>query len=158
MYDMLGKSEVALKCIEAASDTTSSIDVLDKWGELGLEGLGQDKDRIFMHAHDHTIFNEIYSDCPKHLWSHTQLHFVKLSDEGEIFKSLLPIIRNIQMPSLIIKGKYDTVFSTDQEDIYRQLNPKGEIIEFNNSAHFPRIEEPNLYAEAISRFIGDKAK
>jgi proline iminopeptidase len=159
IYSMFGKSEEALRCIEAANDSAPPIDILNKWGELGLEGLGKDKDRIFMHALDHTIFNEVYSDCPNHLWDHTQLHFFKLRDEGEIFKNQLPLISNIKMPSLIIKGKYDTVFSQDQEDAYRQLNPEGMVVEFSNSAHFPRIEEPNLYAETICKFISkDKVR
>lgn len=90
-----------------------------------------------------------------HLWDHTQLHFYKLRDEGEIFKNQLYLIRNINMPSLVVKGKYDTVLSQDQEDVYRQLNPEGMIVEFNNSAHFPRIEEPDLFAETICRFISE---
>lgn len=153
VYSMLGKWEEARKCIEAANEPASPVDVLNKWGELGLEGLGREKDRIFMHAHAHTIFSEIYSDCPNHLWDPTQLHFFKLRDEGEIFKSQLPLIQHIHMPSLVLKGKYDTVFSPDQEEIYRQMNPAGEIVEFTNSAHFPRIEEPDRYADIVCRFV-----
>jgi hypothetical protein len=44
------------------------------------------------------------------------------------------------------------------KNIYVEIHGEGVIIEFNNSAHFPRIEEPNLYAGTISRFINENER
>jgi proline iminopeptidase len=113
------------------------------------------KERNYLHS----ISEEEYharlprQEIPENGWQKGNAHMQKLVDAGEIFNDYLPYLKEIEQPSLLLVGKYDPACGKDQRDYFRQFSVKGTIIEFQNSGHFPRIEEAQTYTESILNFL-----
>jgi proline iminopeptidase len=64
-------------------------------------------------------------------------------------------LAQIDIPALFIIGKYDRNVGLDmQRDLASKLR-RSELIFMPNSAHFPDLEEPELYASEVQRFLGN---
>nr|WP_243866950.1 alpha/beta hydrolase [Paenibacillus sp. BK720] len=128
------------------------------WEAIGpvFQILGSDhKDRLYLHSIDPMEFNEIYKDpsIPEENWSRSRTHSASLEIEGRFFESLIPLFPSITQPSLLLHGQYDPVCAEDQKTAFIEKTPHAEIIVFENSAHFPRIEEADKYTRAVEQFI-----
>jgi proline iminopeptidase len=67
--------------------------------------------------------------------------------------NLLHRLTNIWVPSLVLVGLHDRNTGLEiSRDVYVSL--QNSVLEiFEESAHFPEIEEPNKFAEVVRRFI-----
>jgi proline iminopeptidase len=102
------------------------------WDEI--EGLTQEQ------------YNEIYKRGGQ-----TSLN--KIFESGEMLTDYLPYLNDIKQPSLLLVGKYDPICEKTQRDYFQKYVAKGTVVEFNNSGHFPRIEQPQAYTKAIIDFL-----
>jgi proline iminopeptidase len=59
----------------------------------------------------------------------------------------------LQMPALILAGRYDRVCSLNQATMMRQAIPGARLIVFEQSGHMPQIEEPDRYIQAVRDFL-----
>jgi len=75
------------------------------------------------------------------------------SRAGKIFNDYLPYLKEIKQPSLLLTGKYDPACGKDQCDYFKHFSVRGTIVEFQNSGHFPRIEEAQAYTKSIIDFL-----
>lgn len=123
------------------------------WAEIGQK-LGEYKDDVYLHSIDPTTFNQIYDDpyITSEHWARSKIHTDLLIKEGLIFKSLLPILKLNSHRSLLLHGKYDPVCSLNQLQAFDE-SPNTKTVIFENSAHFPRIEEPDKYTATVERFL-----
>lgn len=62
----------------------------------------------------------------------------------------------IRCPVLLIKGKYDPVCSENQTESFLSKVKNSSTIVFENSAHMPRHEEPELFAKTVGWFVEHK--
>ena len=58
----------------------------------------------------------------------------------------------ISVPTLVLSGRYDEATLALNETIYRGI-PGSEWVIFENSGHFPHIEETERYLVVLSRFL-----
>jgi proline-specific peptidase len=58
----------------------------------------------------------------------------------------------IRVPTLVIGGRYDEATPTITETLHRGI-PGSEWVIFENSAHFPHIEETERYLQVLSQFL-----
>lgn len=67
--------------------------------------------------------------------------------------NFLPMIQKETIPVLLINGRYDPACSEYQ--IEYMLNNVQDITQviFDNSGHFPRIEEADLYTDTVLGFL-----
>jgi L-proline amide hydrolase len=61
-------------------------------------------------------------------------------------------LKEIQVPTLVIGGRYDEATPAITEALHRGI-PGSEWIIFENSGHFPHIDETNRYLHALSKFL-----
>ena len=67
--------------------------------------------------------------------------------------NFLPMLTKITAPILLINGKYDPACTKEQiEYIMSNAQNVTQVI-FEDSAHFPRIEEAQKYTDTILRFL-----
>lgn len=107
----------------------------------------------------HNITFEEYSkslqtdNITKDMWAKGERHLMKLIDDGKMLENFLPIIKKAEKPVLLINGKYDPACGKNQ--ISYMLNNVNDIkqVIFENSGHFPRIEEPEKYSKYILEFL-----
>jgi proline-specific peptidase len=58
----------------------------------------------------------------------------------------------IRVPALVLGGKFDEATPVITETIHKGI-PGSEWVIFENSAHFPHIEETELYLQVLSKFL-----
>jgi len=91
----------------------------------------------------------IDADSQQKFIKHTQ----KLLDKGDFYSDYLPLLKEISAPSLLMIGKYDVTCGSDQKDYFKQFAKNGYVYEFQNSAHLPWMQEPELYSKTIVNFL-----
>lgn len=114
-----------------------------------------EKERNYLHSISIDEYRESMPQqgIPEDGWEKSNVHFQKLVDAGEIFNNYLPYLTEIQKPSLLLVGKYDPACGKDQRDYYKNYSFSSTVVEFENSGHFPRIEEAQLYKKSIVDFL-----
>lgn len=152
-FERLGKDDMINTCL-AASKIIDTEKVWYKCIEV-LRALGDQKDNLYVHGEDKKFFDHLVenSGIPHVNWERAGNHQQKLYQEGKVFESLLPQLDSINCPMLLLKGKYDLVTSKDQLTAFANGQSNRKIAIFNQSAHFPRFEEQELYARVIEEFI-----
>lgn len=95
------------------------------------------------------------------MWAKGDRHLMKLLDakpEGSSQKrvvmtdNFLPVIQRITLPVLLMRGKYDPACTKYQAEYVMSHVQNAAQVVFENSGHFPRIEEAEKYTETVLRF------
>jgi pimeloyl-ACP methyl ester carboxylesterase len=68
-------------------------------------------------------------------------------------ESLLPLLTDVRQPALLIKGSTDPAASWPEVERFRADVPHGRVEIFEESSHFPQMEEPERYAERVRTFV-----
>lgn len=68
--------------------------------------------------------------------------------------NFLPMAQEIALPILLINGKHDPACTKYQSEYLLTHGKNVTQAVFENSGHFPRIEEPEKYTDAVFRFLG----
>lgn len=66
---------------------------------------------------------------------------------------LRPRLKEIQVPSLGIYGRMDRIVDPGQGEVLAQGTPLAEIRYFEQSGHFPMLDEPELFHQTLSEFL-----
>ncbi|MDW3648823.1 MAG: alpha/beta hydrolase [Bacteroidia bacterium] len=61
-------------------------------------------------------------------------------------------LRNIKAPTLLMHGKEDLIPLSSLQ-LYRENIPHAELIEIEGAGHFPFVEKPRLFSNAIAGFF-----
>lgn len=67
-------------------------------------------------------------------------------------------LENINKPCLLIKGKYDPITCEIQVKEFISRVKDCEVIMFDFSGHYVRVEEPVKYCEVVTNYIYKKVK
>lgn len=152
-YSKLGNPEMAKACLKLAFASEKSVS--DLWFQFMnlTNDLGPDRNSLYVHGIEKGFFEQLVQQSPfsSDEWGKAVNHQKKLFEEGAVFNSLLGSIP--EQPTLLLKGRFDYVMSLDQIQAYVEMNPKAELVIFENSAHFPHAEEPQAFASEIVRYI-----
>ena len=70
-----------------------------------------------------------------------------------MIENFLPMLKNIHKPLLLINGRYDPACSENQIRYIKENIENAKQVIFENSGHFPRIEEPAKYTQCVSDFL-----
>ena len=98
------------------------------------------------------------------LWAKGEQHLAKLLEaqpvpDGSLPKkvmmtdNLLPMLSEISAPVLLMNGAYDPACSKNQIAYIMGHAPNVTRAVFENSGHFPRLEEPEKYTDTVLDFL-----
>ncbi len=102
------------------------------------------------------------SDIANEMWSKGEQHLKKLLETpaaGSAQKrvlmtdDLLPLIPKIAAPMLLINGKYDPACSKHQIEYIMNSAQNVTQAVFEDSGHFPRLEEAEKYTNTVLSFL-----
>ncbi len=62
-------------------------------------------------------------------------------------------LKNLEMPVLILAGRFDRVSTPEMAVLYKKYCPQAEFVMFEKSGHNPQIEEPEKTFEVIRAFL-----
>ena len=118
----------------------------------------------------HNITFEAYqmsmdtSDITDEMWSKGERHLMKLleappasggspQNRVRMTDNLLPLLPKITAPILLINGRYDPACTENQITYMMRHTPNLTQAVFENSGHFPRLEEAEKYTITVLRFL-----
>lgn len=116
--------------------------------------------RNYLHGISYEQYAASYSTegITNDMWARGEIHFNKLVEDKKLFSNFLPLLDQNKQPSLLITGKYDPVCREEQIEYFINHSPNAHIKEFENSGHFPRIEEAAEYTNCVCDFLTMYAK
>lgn len=152
-YDIQNISE---ECLSLAKSNRSTKELVE--GYLDLSYYLCEKR---MEIYTYTFSNQTdYSVYTQEEWNdfdyNAEVHYDRLRDEGAIYETLLPVIKEIQSPMLLLLGKYDPVTCQKQIDAFKKNARYRKIFIFNNSGHTPHYEESKLFSRVVINYLLDK--
>ena len=148
-----------------------SVDYPDKaeivWDLSALLGYVTDMElRFYLHG---ISFEEYWrsmdtSGITDEMWAKGEQHLKKLlearpapdgssSSKVRMTDNLLPMLPKISAPMLLINGAYDPACSRHQIQSIMRHTPKVTQAVFENSGHFPRLEEAEKYTDTVLAFL-----
>ncbi|MGE0480020.1 MAG: alpha/beta fold hydrolase [Phycisphaerae bacterium] len=74
-------------------------------------------------------------------------------DDDANGESLSDLLASIDVPTLVLAGRYSTVLGPEQGEITARKLPRGKLIVFEHSSHTLQLEEPEKFQEAIAAFV-----
>lgn len=86
------------------------------------------------------------------MWAKSEMHLSNQLKDGAIVENYLPVLKSLNKPVLLLKGKYDPACSNNQTQYIKGLS-NATVVEFHNSGHFPRIDDAEKYIETILKFF-----
>lgn len=89
-------------------------------------------------------YNEVYLT----MWGPSEFYATGTLKDWDITSRL----GEIRVPALVLGGKFDEATPVITETIHKGI-PGSEWVIFENSAHFPHIEETELYLQVLSKFL-----
>lgn len=154
-FKRINSEEGLIKCNEIISKdyTHNKIEVMTDLSVVDL--VKDEKERQYLHgitAEEYSKYRPI-QDIPAEYWGRGRVCFMKIAQSDEFYTDYLPYLKEISKPSLLLVGKYDPVCCNAHRDYFKEFSVKGTVAEFQNSGHFPRIEEAQAYTEAIIDFM-----
>jgi pimeloyl-ACP methyl ester carboxylesterase len=76
-----------------------------------------------------------------------------VTESAGFAESLLPLLTEVRLPALLIRGSTDPAASWPEVERFRADVPHGRVEIFEDSGHLPQMEEPERYAELIRAFV-----
>lgn len=125
-----------------------------------LNELGENCNNIMWCGNDNQIIEKIAMNTKDggSLWAKSTKTRLKLLSDWRVYKDVFDELSNINKPSLLIKGKYDPITCEIQTEEFMNRVKDKEVITFDFSGHYVRIEEPDKYCEVITSFINKNVK
>jgi pimeloyl-ACP methyl ester carboxylesterase len=105
--------------------------------------------------HDRTFFTPVEVEADDHqqgvpirmIWSKNMYSRLSYGDR----------LGDVRAPTLILAGKYDPEASISCSEELLQGIPEARLVTFQQSGHFPYIEEASLVADAVDKFLNNQS-
>ena len=123
-----------------------------------LENIEDMQLRSYLHGITFEEYAEkVYTEkIPDEMWMKSEAHLTKLIEDGKIIENFLPMLKDIPKPLMLIKGRYDPACSEEQVRYIKENIKNARLVMFENSGHFPRIEEAEKYTRCVEDFLTDR--
>lgn len=152
-YRNMGNISKALECENLAS---SNMTTEELWNKIDIMNeLGENRRNLYVHTGNKTFMDEIGEslNIEENAWMGAVKHLEKLIEDGSMFKSELHLLKELKSPSLLITGQYDHVTCKNQIESFKNDVVNEKHIEFKDSAHFPRYEQPEEYSNVVIHWL-----
>lgn len=155
----LGNSILAEEYFKALKDTTDYKEI-NKLLMKSLSELGDNCNNFIWFGNDKQIIERIAmsTNDAKNLWRKSTNTRMKLLKDWRIYSDVFTELSNVNKPSLLIKGKYDPITCEVQIAEFMKRVKEKQVVIFNFSGHYVRIEEPDKYCEVITNYVYNKMK
>jgi len=125
-----------------------------------LNELGENCNNFMWFGNDKQIIEKIAMSTKDggSLWSKSTNTRMKLLKDWRVYNDVFAELSNVNKPSLLIKGKYDPITCKVQVKEFMNRVQDKEVVTFDFSGHYVRIEEPDKYCTVITNYIYKKMK
>lgn len=146
-FQQVAYGEVARVVRDIINTTEPLVSRLDQvWQNVDTETV----DRFLFHNHAAAKLN-------RRLWSESGLintgYMLAALAQQSAEVPLLDRLAALNVPTLVIAGLYDRNTGVEVCRDVAAMLPQGRLLIFDESAHFPDMEEPDRYAAAVRAFL-----
>jgi pimeloyl-ACP methyl ester carboxylesterase len=67
-------------------------------------------------------------------------------------------LAQIELPSLVLWGKQDYTTPLEKGELFAELMPNAELVVFEQSGHYPFIDETELFMSVLEKYIQQQTK
>lgn len=101
---------------------------------------------LYFKNFDETVFKRLYDNVIMRVEGDPR--------EGELQAyNVTPRLGEIDIPTLVLVGRHDFVCPPSQAHIMHDGIPGAELVIFEDSGHFPWVEEPDLFFDTVRDWI-----
>ncbi|HYU60192.1 MAG TPA: alpha/beta hydrolase [Solirubrobacterales bacterium] len=77
---------------------------------------------------------------------------------AEAMGALAPVLRPLEKPALVIWGRHDPFIPVEQAQHQRESFPSAEIAVFEDSGHWPHLDDPQRATQLMTNFVTRQLK
>jgi proline iminopeptidase len=153
----LGNQILAEEYFKALSEITDYKEI-NKLLMKALGELGENCNNFMWYGNDKQIIEKIAMSTKDggSLWAKSTKTRFKLLEDWRVYNDIFSKSSKIDKPSLLIKGKYDPIMCEVQTTEFKKRVADNEVITFDYSGHYVRIEESDKYCEVVTNYIYNK--
>ncbi len=70
-----------------------------------------------------------------------------------LYDPLLPLLASVACPAVLLRGGYDMTTTAEMVAAFTESVPGGAVRVFEQSGHFPYLEEPADYCRTVTEFV-----
>ncbi|MEV0843392.1 alpha/beta hydrolase [Actinocatenispora sera] len=120
-----------------------------------LAGLGERHLELYVHRPEarSALAATLASAFPAELRDRGDAAARRLLAAPDVLASMVGLLPGLAVPALLMKGRYDLVTGPSQLAAFRAEVPDGRVELFPRSAHYPQLEEPELYQTTVQAFV-----
>jgi proline iminopeptidase len=154
----LGRDPEARTALDAAE---SDLPARARWAAYvaALDALGDEREAYFvpdpgtrLRLRDLRLVRQTRSG-EQPVSESTIRHHKAFLDDDAAYESLLPLLRRLGMPALLITGGQDPTTSSELRDAFRHASPQHAIAEFERAGHFVHADDPGSHARLVIDFV-----
>ncbi len=155
----LGNPILAEEYFKALKDITDYKEI-NKFFMKALNDLGENCNNFMWFGNDKQIIEKIARSTKDggDLWRKSTNTRMKLLKDWRVYNDVFTELLKVNKPSLLIKGKYDPITCEVQTAEFINRVKEKQVVTFDLSGHYVRIEEPDKYCEVITSYIYEKMK
>ena len=166
MLNAAAKELIKLGNLQLAEDYFEALREIIDYKEINrllmkvLGELGANCNNYMWFGNDKQIIEKIAmsTNDAKNLWNKSINTRIKLLKDWRVYNDVFIELSNVNKPSLLIKGKYDPITCEVQTSEFMNRVIDKEVVIFDFSGHYVRIEESDKYCEVITSYIYNKMK
>lgn len=166
MLNSAAKELIKLGNLQLAEDYFKALREIIDYKEINrllmkvLGELGANCNNYMWFGNDKQIIEKIAmsTNDAKNLWNKSINTRIKLLKDWRVYNDVFIELSNVNKPSLLIKGKYDPITCEVQTSEFMNRVIDKEVVIFDFSGHYVRIEESDKYCEVITNYIYNKMK
>lgn len=153
----LGNKTLAQDYSNAIKKTTSYKEINRLLMKVSND-LGTNCNNYMWYGNDKTIIEKLAMNTSdaKRLWDKSTHTRQRLLKDWRVYHNVFNELANINKPSLLIKGHYDPITCEIQTTEFIKRVSDKQVVTFDFSGHYVRIEEPDRYCEVIIKYIYSK--
>ncbi len=153
----LGNGILAEEYLEKLKNITDYKEI-NKLLMKALNELGDNCNNFMWYGNDKKIMEKIAMTTKDggNLWRKSTNTRMKILKDWRVYNDVFAELSKVNKPSLLIKGKYDPITCEVQTEEFMNGVQDKEVVIFEFSGHYARIEEPDKYCDVITNYIYKK--
>ena len=153
-FAKLGNIKLAEKYFSALKEVTD-FKAINKLLMKASNELGDNCNNYMWFGQDKGVINRLAKNTlnAKELWGKSSNTRNRLLQDWRVYENVFSELSKINKPSLLIRGEHDPITCDAQVNEFSTRVPENEVVVFEYSSHWTRIEEPDKYSKVITDFI-----
>ncbi|MCF6409928.1 alpha/beta fold hydrolase [Pseudalkalibacillus salsuginis] len=154
LFEKYGMDELKKEAFALIMSDSSTRELTEGYHRLS-DRLGEKRMEIYRYIPENpTDYYAAYSEEEwEAFFDNSEYHGKLLFEEGIIFESLLPKLKEVKVPMLLMTAEHDAVTCKYHIEAFKKDAENGETIHFEQCGHTPHYEDPDRFEEIVKDYL-----